>query len=152
MFNRQSLHIAMLLWGCIFGLIAALCMFISKNFDKEKRHWLIILELSVSVLLLSDAFAWGYRGSAGMTGYIIVRISNFMVFVVSDIIVMLYTAYMCSWLFEEKKVHDVRVNAVYVIGIIGVAMVTISQFTEIYYSPWYYALVLLKYFVLTKYT
>ena len=55
-------------------------------------------------------------------------------------------------LAEEKKVHDVRVNAVYVIGIIGVAMVTISQFTDIYYSPWYYALVLLKYFVLTKYT
>lgn len=133
MYNRQSLHIAMLLWGCIFGLIAALCMFMSKNFDKEKRYWLIILELSVSVLLLSDAFAWGYRGSAGMTGYIIVRISNFMVFAVSDIIVMLYTAYMCSWLFEEKKVHDVRVNAVYVIGIIGVAMVIISQFTGIYY-------------------
>ncbi len=133
MFNRQSLHIAMLLWGCIFGLIAALCMFMSKNFDKEKRHWLIILELAVSVLLLSDAFAWGYRGSAGMIGYIFVRVSNYMVFAMSDVIVMLYTAYMCSWLFEEKKVSDIRVKAVYVIGIAGVIMVTISQFTDIYY-------------------
>lgn len=39
MFDRQSIHIALLLWGCIFSLIAAVCVFMSKNFDKEKRKW-----------------------------------------------------------------------------------------------------------------
>ena len=40
MFSKQSLHVAMLMWGCIFNLIALLCMYMSKNFDKEKRKWL----------------------------------------------------------------------------------------------------------------
>jgi len=37
MFNRQSIHIAMLLWGAIFSPLAALCMFMSKNFNREKE-------------------------------------------------------------------------------------------------------------------
>ena len=34
MFNRRSIHVALLLWGCIFCVIAALCMYMSRNFDK----------------------------------------------------------------------------------------------------------------------
>ena len=41
MFNRQSLHIALLLWGCIFSLLAQ--------------------QLTCAVLLASDALAWGWR-------------------------------------------------------------------------------------------
>lgn len=37
MFNRTSLHIAMLVWGAIFSLIATLCMFMSKNFEKIRE-------------------------------------------------------------------------------------------------------------------
>lgn len=133
MFNRQSLHIAMLLWGSVFGLIAALCMFMSKNFDKEKRYWLILLELGVSLLLLSDSLAWGYRGAQGAFAYMIVRVSNFLVFALSDVAVGLYTAYMCSWLFENKKITDVRVKISYIMSLVGVILVVISQFTNMYY-------------------
>ncbi len=133
MFNRQSLHIAMLLWGSVFGLIAAFCMFMSKNFDKEKRYWLILLELGVSLLLLSDSLAWGYRGAHGSVAYIVVRVSNFLVFAMSDVVVALYTAYMCSWLFENKKVKDVMVKISYILSLAGVALVVISQFTDMYY-------------------
>ncbi len=133
MFNRQSLHIAMLLWGSVFGLIAAFCMFMSKNFDKEKRYWLILLELGVSLLLLSDSFAWGYRGAHGAVAYIVVRISNFLVFAMSDVAVALYTAYMCSWLFENKKVNDIMVKTSYILSMAGVLLVVISQFNNMYY-------------------
>ena len=68
MFNRQSLHVAMLLWGCIFCLIAALCMFMSRNFDKGKRKWVIYMQLTCAALLGNDALAWIYRGSVGRTG------------------------------------------------------------------------------------
>lgn len=103
MFDRTSLHVALLLWGCIFSLIAALCMFMSKNFDREKRKLLLALLLNSSLLLLSDAFAWEFRGTSGTTAYFIVRISNFLVFFLSDSLLLVYHRYLCLCLFRRRK-------------------------------------------------
>lgn len=136
MFNRQSIHIAMLLWGCIFSLIAALCIFLSKNFQKDKRILMLLMQLSCAILLGSDALAWAYRGNTGMTGYYMVRISNFLVFIFSDILLMFFHTYVCCYLFgnlvkESGRVK--RINTGYCICIICVILVVISQFTELYY-------------------
>ena len=144
MFNRQSLHIALLVWGCIFSLIAALCMFMSKNFDKEKRKWLLHIQMASALLLLSDAFAWGYRGNTSVTGYYLVRISNFFVFFLSDVILFLFHGYLCCvlQLREEKSPPKIRIKAVYLLTIFGMLLVIVSQFTNLYYyidsNNWYH--------------
>lgn len=51
-------------------------MFVGKNFDREKRKWMLLMQLSTAILLCSDAFAWEFRGKPGITGYYIVRVSN----------------------------------------------------------------------------
>ena len=145
MFNRQSIHIAMLLWGSIFSLIAALCMFMSRNFDRDKRRWMLGMQTAVSALLLSDALAWGFRGDADQTGYIMVRLSNFMVFALSDLILFLFHGYTCCYLFNEpfpgrnqtgrerKKLPIHRIRFVFIIAVIGVLLVCISQLFHLYY-------------------
>ncbi len=147
MFNRTSLHIAMLVWGCIFSLIAALCMFMSRNFDKEKRRWLLYILLCSACLLLNDAMAWGFRGLQGTGAYFAVRISNAVVFFLSDVMVFFYHGYLCYSLFGKRK-HYVkkgkslpigkhiplaRIHAVYIISVMGMLLVFISQFTHLYY-------------------
>lgn len=102
MFNRQSIHIAMLLWGTIFCCIAALCLFMSKNFDREKRKWLLMMQVACAVLLFNDALAWNYRGDISQTGWYLVRISNFMVFLFSDLLLLLYHGYVCVCLFKDE--------------------------------------------------
>lgn len=62
MFDRRSIHVALLLWGSIFSVIAALCMYMSRNFDKEKRRWLLLFQISSAALLFADTLAWRYRG------------------------------------------------------------------------------------------
>ena len=147
MFNRTSLHIAMLLWGCIFSLIAALCMLMSRNFDREKRKWLLWILLCCACLLLNDAFAWGFRGVPGTMAYFVVRISNGIVFLLSDGMVFLYHGYLCYSLFgkrshpvrkgkrlrTEKDIPLIRLHAVYMISVVGMMLVLISQFTHLYY-------------------
>lgn len=156
MFNRQSLHISMLLWGSIFCFIAALCMFMSKNFDKEKRRWLLFQQIICAFLLLSDAFAWGYRGGVGKTAALAVRVSNFLVFALSDVLLFLFHGYMCCSLFPENKERIclsgierntdseeqkkrftvepvIRIRAGFLIAILGVILVLVSQFTHLYY-------------------
>ena len=146
MFNRQSIHIALLLWGCVFSIIAAICMFMSKNFEKEKRRWMLLMQMSSALLLLSDAFAWGYRGETGFTGYMMVRVSNFLVFFLSDVILGFFHGYVCACLFEEdrkgkedkikgqKKMTDFMIKAVWGIVLAGVMLVVYSQFTGFYYT------------------
>lgn len=139
MFDRQSLHIALLLWGFIFSLIAAVCMFMSKNFDKKKRKIMLYMLLACAILLLSDAFAWGYRGGEGELGRYMVWLSNFLVFFFSDVILALYHGYVCCVLFQENEdaIREVKtrrkIRAVYVIAAVAMALVVLNQFTGFYY-------------------
>ena len=136
MFDRQSIHVAMLMWGCIFNLIAALCTFIGTNFDSHKRHWLLAMQLSCAALLFCDSLAWAYRGEAGNIGYWIVRLSNFFVFLISDELLFIFNSYVCCYLFETtpfSKQPRRWINAVYIIALLGCALVILSQFTNLYY-------------------
>lgn len=153
MFDRRSIHIALLLWGSIFGVIAALCMYMSRNFDKEKRRWLLLFQISSSILLLADALAWAYRGGTETEAAIVVRISNFLVFLLSDFMLFIFHGYVCCYLFPEGKerIHFVydkeahqkyqnggdlprkRMAVIYLIAVISMIMVILSQFTNLYY-------------------
>lgn len=136
MFDRQSIHIAMLLWGCVFSLMAAFCTGFMA-FGPKKRRWMLAMQLSSAVLLLSDALAWAYRGGGGTVGWWMVRISNFLVFVFSDIMLLLFHGYVCCYLFGDDtpvRQQPRRVKAGYVVALVGVALVVLSQFTGLYYT------------------
>lgn len=157
MFNRQGLHIAMLLWGSIFSLIAAICMFLSKNFEKTKRRDMLHLLLCSSCLLFSDAVAWGYRGISGRTAGYVVLISNFLVFFLSDVMLFLYHDYLCYTLFGKDDRRDKRIMLGYGIAVLAMLLVILSQYTHLYYNidannlyyrrPGYFLSVLLPLFV-----
>lgn len=130
----QIIHVSLELWGGIFCLIAALCMFLTRNFETKKRRLLMLMQLSTAVLLFMDALAWAYRGAAGTVGFYMVRISNFIVFFLSDELLLLYHLYLCSHLFTGEEKKPKRVTVVCVIACIGMLLVVISQFTGLYYS------------------
>lgn len=136
MFSKQSLHVAMLMWGCIFNLIALLCMYMSKNFDKEKRKWLMLMQMDCALLLFNDALAWGFRGAAGATAGVMVRVSNFLVFILTDFIIFIFHGYVSTYLFEEKSEEERpgrRIMIGYIAALAAAALVVVSQFTDLYY-------------------
>lgn len=134
MFTVKSLHISLEIWGCIICLIAALCIFFGKSLETKKRTLLMHMQLGTALLLFMDALAWGFRGYPGIVGYYMVRISNFIVFLMSDVIVLLFHAYVCAYIFnEEQEEEPKRVKLVYAIGAVGIALVIVSQFTNLYY-------------------
>lgn len=136
MTNRQSIHIALLLWGSIFCLLAFFCMYLSREIDRDKKKYMLLMLVSGAVLLASDAVAWGFRGSAGSVARHMVLLSNFLVFLFSDIMLLLYHSYTCSWIFEknpEEKKKNRRVNTVYAICGAAILLVCVSQFTHLYY-------------------
>ena len=102
LFTMRSMHVSLEIWGAIFCLIMAFCMHLSKNFPPGKRKLLMILDCSVAVLLSMDSIAWTFRGIEGILGYWMVRISNFLVFLMSDKLMRVYHLYLCSY-FSDRK-------------------------------------------------
>lgn len=132
--DEKVLQVAILIWGCVFCAIAALCIFLSSNYDREKRRYLILMESFTSLLLLMDAMAHIFSGYPGVPGNVMVRISSFLVFLLSDVVLLCFHIYVCVYLFSKRERRTLkRVKAGYVIAAAGVAFVVISQFTHWYY-------------------
>ena len=132
--DEKVLQVAILIWGCVFCAIAALCIFLSSNYDREKRRYLILMESFASLLLLMDAMAHIFSGYPGVPGSVMVRISSFLVFLLSDVVLLCFHIYVCVYLFSKKERRTLkRVKTGYVIAAAGAAFVVISQFTHWYY-------------------
>lgn len=132
--DEKVLQVAILIWGCVFCAIAALCIFLSSNYDREKRRYLILMESFASLLLLMDAMAYIFSGYPGVPGSVMVRISSFLVFLLSDVVLVCFHIYVCVYLFSKKERRTLkRVKAGYVIAAVEAAFVVLSQFTHWYY-------------------
>lgn len=131
---HRFLNTAMLLWGCIFCLIAAICLFLGKNYNEERKKWMLRMQLSTAALLGSDAFAWIFRGNPSEIGFYMVRISNFLVFALSDLVLFFFQQYLgCRIFNEEERKQNKWLKAASAIAILGILLVVISQFTGLYY-------------------
>lgn len=148
MFTVQSIHVSMELWAAIFCVIMAVCLFFNKGMSRYKRTLLLYMELSGAVLVGMDACAWAFRGYPGTIGYWMVRISNFMVFFMSDVILLIVHEYVCMNVYATHMEYDgedlkhrilkireapFRVKIVYYVAIVGMILVIVSQFTNLYY-------------------
>lgn len=134
MFSSTLVQICLLFCGCLFCLVIALCMYLSNNFDNKKRKWLLLMQIFTALLLFNDALAYIFRGHPGATGYYMVRISNFMVFALSNVVLFFFHVYVCSYLFPDGDGRNIRrARSVSYICAIGVVLVILSQFTNLYY-------------------
>ena len=131
----KVLHIAFELWGSFFCLIATAGIGLARIGEGAKRRILMALQFSTCLLLLMDVLAWAFRGYPGSTGYYMVRISNFLVFLLSDVLTVLFHSYVCSYVFPGKKWKGISWPAklIYLVGAAGIFLVIFSQFTDLYY-------------------
>lgn len=159
MLMTQLIQIVLLCSGCFFCMITAYCMYISNHFDKEKRRWLILMQVFTALLLLSDACAYIFRGYPGRVGYLMVHSSNFLVFALSVVILFFFHAYVCSYLFRRGQASQLhRVKIACILCALALTLVIISQFTNLYYyfdeqnyyhrSSWYMLSLLIPYVVM----
>ena len=131
----QGVSYMLLMWGFLFCLVAALSFWNAKNYDKEKRRWMIVMQLTASVMMLSDAAADLFNGAPGAVGWWMVRISNFVLFLLTDITMLAFTQYLCVCLLTPEECRSIkRVRAARALGWIGATLVCLNLFTGLYYG------------------
>lgn len=133
--NSANIQISMELWGAIFCLIFSAFIWIGEEKKTRRGNLLIVLLMLVFAILVSDAFAWTYRGDAGMTAWYAVRISNFLVFVLNYPIGFTSFCYLEEILAQDnRKLHRGVKAAISAICLTGIGLTTVSQFTGFLYT------------------
>ena len=131
----QVINCMLLVWGCLFCLVAALSFWNAKNYNAEKRRWMIVMQLTAAVMLLSDAAANLFDGRPGPVGWWMVRLANFVLFLLTDTTMLAFTRYLCVCVLTPEETRTFkRVLAARVVGWVGVGLVVLTQFTGLYYS------------------
>ncbi len=116
--------------------IIALFVALTKTLSKERRRALVILELGAAALLEFDRIAYIYRGVETTEGYWWVRISNFMVYVLSLFTLYSFSLYLRDLLVNEGGLKSVpkRIKIIDWLIIVGEVLIVISQPTGIFYT------------------
>ena len=55
----------------------------TKTLTKRRKGALLYMQISAMILLIADRFAYLYRGDESQTGYWMVRVCNFLVYLLS---------------------------------------------------------------------
>ena len=131
--KEHQLNIMLILSGVCLAI--ALCGIFSVS-SKAKKIYLFVMDIAAALLMLSDRFAYIYRGDESALGFWMVRVCNFLVFFLTLLIVVCYNGYLielCKSSSAVKKLPNrLRVNKI--ILFIGMVLLVISQFTGLYYT------------------
>ena len=124
----------MMILSCMCGMIAVFVLFM-KSLPKKRRNALLAVELWSMIIMLADCFAYAYRGNSSTLSYFVVRISNFLVFFFNIGVLYAFNAYIIN-LYENsgEVITFKRLKAVNFLGVAGVVMLIVSQFTGLYYT------------------
>ncbi len=132
--REYQLDIMLVLIG-ICGITTFFVM-ISGTLSRSRKRALLLVELYSTILLISDRFAYTFRGDASELGYWMVRISNYLVFCMTLAITHAINLYTYDILMNEGglKKAPARTRFSEFLFFIGQVLLIISQFTGLYYS------------------
>ncbi|MBE5859742.1 MAG: HD domain-containing protein [Butyrivibrio sp.] len=113
----------------------AILLFFTQFLGKRRKIILICMEFIATLLLFSDRMAYLYSGDTSRKAYIMVRVSNFLVFLLTSAIVFTFDVYLIDLVTDGGKTTYVpyRLYFVAAAAIVGMLLVVLSQFTGTFY-------------------
>lgn len=134
MSEQERIMNVALLWGGCFCLTAAFCLSMGSDYNREKRNWLIWMELSAAALLCCDAAAWFVQGTPGEASHLIMVATNFVVYAGLYLVLFLFNHYVGCYLREDGRLcAPKRSRTVDITCAVGIGLVFVSQFSPLLY-------------------
>jgi len=139
MIDLYTTQISFLIFEAVFCLLAALVYSISRDPLRIRKSVVISLNISCGLMLVCEYLFYVYMGSTDPTDVTIMHIVNAAVYYMIVLLLLFYAMLVAVRLFgrfDLKKDMPCRGRFIAVCAIVtvGLILVTISQFTGIYYS------------------
>ena len=131
---EHQLNIMLFMCG-MCGILAVMTL-MTQQLPRNIKFVLFTMEVSALILLFFDRICYLYRGDASVTGYYLVRIGNFLVYVCSIFIPFLVSRFLNELLRHDAKVKNtpLTLKIADCVFIVGFVLLLISQFTGLYYT------------------
>ena len=132
--RSHQLSIMMVLGSICLSI--ALFVFFTNTISKKRKHILMFLEISAAILLFADRYAYLYRGDISRLGFYMVRISNYLVYAETLLIILAVNFYLTDLFLHEGGLTTVpkRARVSTALVALGEILLIISQFTGMYYT------------------
>ncbi len=120
------------------GICAVIALFvnITRALSYKRKRAILCMELGSMILLISDRFAYIYRGDVSNLGYWMVRITNFLAYITVLIVFFGFNLYMKD--LYAGGINGKRIKYRFIAGDllfgIGILLIIIAQFTGLYYT------------------
>lgn len=130
----RQMDIELILSGICAMLVILSC--VTKMLTLRRKVSLILMDIFTMVILLADRMAYAYRGNMSRTGFWMVRINNFLVFALVIGVMLVFNVYLKDLYANEGQVekYPARLDLSVYLGIFGLFVLTVSQFTGFYYT------------------
>ena len=143
----RIISISSLIFLSFFCFQVGIFLWSGHNLKQNGRRTLIFIEFFTGFLLLSDALAYLFRGNTSNTGYYMVRLSNFFVFICNFSVSFFFCFYVCEFIKQSrlslslllhpkasvKNGIPVHLFIVLFFCLAGIIVTVISQFTHLFY-------------------
>ncbi|MCR4849884.1 MAG: HD domain-containing protein [Lachnospiraceae bacterium] len=131
--RAHQLNLMLILCG---GCAVIDFLLIFTRFLSKSRKTILMLMVTMAFFLLwFDRMAYIYAGDLSRTGYIMVRVSNFIVFFLTPGLALGLNLYISDWLTHEGKLDSIPVvlRIISWTSVIGMCLAVYSAFTDLYY-------------------
>ena len=117
--SQYQADIMMILSG-ICGIMG-LFVYMTNTMSKERKRALMLLEFSAMFLLISDRRAYIFRGDPSALAWWMVRLSNFLVFFLTLVVIFSFNLYLIDLCTHEGglKTTPRRLEAVKVLALLA---------------------------------
>ncbi len=143
----RIISISSLTFLSIFCFQAGIFLWSGHNLRQDGRRTLIFIEFFTGFMLLFDALAYFNRGNTSISGYCMVRLSNFFVFICNFSVSFFFCLYVCEFIKQSrlnltlllhpkasvKSGIPVHLFIVFFFCLLGICLTVISQFTDLFY-------------------
>ncbi len=131
--RNHQMNIMLIL--CAACATMTIMLFLTKFLSKKRKSILISLEIIATLLLFFDRLAYIFAGNSSFTGYIMVRLANFMVFSLTCAVVFCFNLYLIDLLHNEGNLPVTlkRLTITGFVSLAGILAEIVSTFSGFYY-------------------
>lgn len=138
MIDLLTTQISFLIFEAIFCLLSAIVYSVSHDPLRVRKAAVLSLNISCGIMLICEYLFYVYKGSTAPFDVTIMKIVNAAVYYIIVLLMLFYTMLVAVRLFGRFNLQPdmpcrKRFIAVCAIVVIGLVLVTVSQFTGIYY-------------------
>lgn len=132
--NIVIVQVAFEIWGAVFSVICSVITWLGRRSEPSRSRTLAMGLMLNAILLVCDSLAYIYRGSPSELSYIMVRLSNMVVFIITPLMFVVIVRLLSIFL-ETKGIQAKKwLNyTIYSITAIDILLIVISQFNDFIY-------------------